>query len=66
MGPGNVGITIAQTLISEGLPDELVLIGTSPNKLRVEMLDLQHASTFLPHTELIALVSYTVTVGFDI
>lgn len=57
---------IAQTLLTQGLPDKLVLIGTNRNLLRGEMFDLQHASTFLPRTKLIVLVDYTASIGSDL
>jgi L-lactate dehydrogenase len=43
--------------------DELVLVGTKPDKLRGEMLDLQHTVAFLPHTKIHTSIDYAVTVG---
>jgi L-lactate dehydrogenase len=46
--------------------DELVLVDTKPDKLRGEMLDLQHAVAFLPHTKIHASIDYAVAVGSDL
>jgi L-lactate dehydrogenase len=46
--------------------DELVLVDTKPDKLRGEMLDLQHAVAFLPHTKIHASIDYAVTVRSDL
>jgi malate/lactate dehydrogenase len=46
--------------------DELVLIDIKPDKLRNEMLDLQYAVAFLPHTKIHTSVDYAVTVGSDL
>ena len=37
-----------------------------PDKLRGEMLDLQHAAAFLPRTKIVADVDYAVTAGSDL
>jgi L-lactate dehydrogenase len=46
--------------------DELVLVDTKPDKLRGEMLDLQHVVAFLPHTKIHASIDYVITVGSDL
>ncbi|PQQ14202.1 L-lactate dehydrogenase B-like [Prunus yedoensis var. nudiflora] len=66
IGAGNVGMAIAQTILTQDLADELVLVDAKPEKLRGEMLDLQHAAAFLPRTKIIADVDYAVTVGSDL
>ncbi|XP_062074727.1 L-lactate dehydrogenase B-like [Humulus lupulus] len=66
IGAGNVGMAIAQTILTQDLADELVLVDAKPEKLRGEMLDLQHAAAFLPRTKIIASVDYDVTVGSDL
>ncbi|XWS49756.1 hypothetical protein CRYUN_Cryun12cG0030100 [Craigia yunnanensis] len=63
IGVGNVGMAIAQTILTQDLADELSLIDANPDKLRGEMLDLQHAAAFLPRTKINASVDYSVTVG---
>ncbi|XP_021823874.1 L-lactate dehydrogenase B-like [Prunus avium] len=66
IGAGNVGMAIAQTILTQDLADELVLVDAKPEKLRGEMLDLQHAAAFLPRTKIIADIDYAVTVGSDL
>lgn len=66
IGAGNVGMAIAQTILTQDLADELVLVDAKPDKLRGEMLDLQHAAAFLPRTKILASVDYAVTVGSDL
>ncbi|XVE65060.1 hypothetical protein DITRI_Ditri07aG0152100 [Diplodiscus trichospermus] len=66
IGVGNVGMAIAQTILTQDIADELVLIDVNPDKLRGEMLDLQHAAAFLPRTKINASVDYSVTVGSDL
>ncbi|KAM1064830.1 hypothetical protein ACFX15_019902 [Malus domestica] len=66
VGAGNVGMAIAQTILTQDVADELVIVDVNPNKLRGEMLDLQHAAAFLPRTKIMASVDYAVTVGSDL
>ncbi|KAK9984651.1 hypothetical protein SO802_034176 [Lithocarpus litseifolius] len=66
IGAGNVGMAIAQTILTQDLADEIVLIDAKPDKLRGEMLDLQHAAAFLPRTKIHASVDYELTVGSDL
>ncbi|XP_044486455.1 L-lactate dehydrogenase B-like [Mangifera indica] len=66
IGAGNVGMAIAQTILTQDLVDELALVDAKPDKLRGEMLDLQHAAAFLPRTKIQASVDYSVTVGSDL
>ncbi|ONH99870.1 hypothetical protein PRUPE_6G054700 [Prunus persica] len=66
IGAGNVGMAIAQTILTQDLADELVLVDAKPEKLRGEMIYLQHAAAFLPLTKIIADVDYAVTQGSDL
>ncbi|KAK9984652.1 hypothetical protein SO802_034177 [Lithocarpus litseifolius] len=66
VGAGNVGMAIAQTILTQDVADELVLIDAKPEKLRGEMLDLQHAAAFLPRTKIRASVDYALTDGSDL
>ncbi|GMJ00386.1 hypothetical protein like AT4G17260 [Hibiscus trionum] len=66
IGVGNVGMAIAQTILTQDLADELALIDAKPDKLRGEMLDLQHAAAFLPRTKIVASLDYSVTAGSDL
>ncbi|KAK4740799.1 hypothetical protein SAY87_024405 [Trapa incisa] len=66
VGAGNVGMAIAQTILTQDLADELVLVDAKADKLLGEMLDLQHAAAFLPRTKIMADVDYAVTAGSDL
>ncbi|KAJ4955366.1 hypothetical protein NE237_012149 [Protea cynaroides] len=66
IGTGNVGMAIAQTIITQDLVDELALVDVNADKLRGEMLDLQHAAAFLPRTKIVASVDYSITAGSDL
>ncbi|GJW07912.1 lactate dehydrogenase/glycoside hydrolase, family 4 protein [Tanacetum coccineum] len=66
IGVGNVGMAIAQTILTQGLVDEISLVDINVDKLRGEMLDLQHAAAFLPRTKISASVDYSSTVGSDL
>ncbi|PWA94631.1 Lactate dehydrogenase/glycoside hydrolase, family 4, C-terminal [Artemisia annua] len=66
IGVGNVGMAIAQTILTQGLVDEISLVDVNADKLRGEMLDLQHAAAFLPRTKISASVDYSSTVGSDL
>ncbi|XBI40250.1 hypothetical protein VPH35_124865 [Triticum aestivum] len=48
IGAGNVGMAIAQTILTQGLTDEIALVDAEADRVRGEMLDLQHAAAFLP------------------
>lgn len=66
IGAGNVGMAIAQTILSQDLVDELALVDSQPEKLRGEMLDLQHAAAFLPRSQITASTDYAVTAGSNL
>ena len=66
IGTGNVGMAITQTLLTQDLADELALVDALPDKLRGEMLDLQHAAAFLPRTKIVASTDYSVSAGSDL
>lgn len=66
VGVGNVGMAVAQTVLTQGLADELALVDAKPDKLRGEMLDLQHAAAFLPRTKIRASVDYAITAESDL
>ncbi|CAM0909726.1 unnamed protein product [Alopecurus aequalis] len=54
IGAGNVGMAIAQTILTQGLADEIALVDADADKVRGEMLDLQHAAAFLPRVRIVA------------
>lgn len=66
VGVGNVGMAIAQTILTQDLADELTLVDAKEEKLRGEMLDLQHAAAFLPRTKINASLDYAATANSDL
>uniref|UniRef100_A0A0D9WKU3 L-lactate dehydrogenase n=1 Tax=Leersia perrieri TaxID=77586 RepID=A0A0D9WKU3_9ORYZ len=54
IGAGNVGMAIAQTILTQDLADEIVLVDAVADKVRGEMLDLQHAAAFLPRVNIVS------------
>ncbi|XP_047178719.1 L-lactate dehydrogenase-like [Vigna umbellata] len=65
IGVGNVGMAISPTILTQDLTDDLVLVDTNTDKLRGEMLDLVHATAFLPSTKIHASTESSVTGGDD-
>jgi L-lactate dehydrogenase len=54
IGAGDVGMAIAQTILTQGLADEIALVDADAGRVRGEMLDLQHAAAFLPRVRIVA------------
>lgn len=53
IGIGNVGVTVAYTIVSQGIADELVMIDTNDKKVLAEKLDFEDAMPRMPyHTEI--------------
>lgn len=48
------------------MADEIALVDAKPEKLRGEMLDLQHAAAFLPRVRIVSGTDYAVTAGSDL
>ncbi|GBG77773.1 hypothetical protein CBR_g24220 [Chara braunii] len=66
VGVGNVGMACAQTMLTEGVCDELALVDVIPDKLKGEMLDLQHAAAFLPRVKIVADSDYAISANSDL
>ncbi|KAH6771803.1 Lactate/malate dehydrogenase family protein [Perilla frutescens var. frutescens] len=66
VGVGNVGMAIAQTIITQDLTDEITLVDAKEDKLRGEVLDLQHAAAFLPRVKINASLDYAATAHSDL
>jgi L-lactate dehydrogenase len=59
-------MAIVQTILTHDLADEITLVDAVSNKLRGEMLDLQHAAVFQPQTRLVSDTDLVaVTAGSD-
>lgn len=66
IGAGNVGTASAFALAIDGTPDEVVLFDCNLQKAEGEIMDIEHANSFLPYTDFCATESYTDTAGSDV
>lgn len=66
VGCGRVGMSIAYALLLQGSVNELVLHGRNIDKVYGEKLDLEHGSSFVSHTQIIATDNYKDLAGSDI
>uniref|UniRef100_A0A2P2HWH9 L-lactate dehydrogenase n=1 Tax=Hirondellea gigas TaxID=1518452 RepID=A0A2P2HWH9_9CRUS len=63
VGVGQVGMACAFSLITQAVCSELALVDVVADKLRGEMLDLQHGLTYLKNIKIKASTDYEVTAG---
>ncbi|XP_066250911.1 L-lactate dehydrogenase isoform X1 [Euwallacea similis] len=63
VGVGQVGMACAFSILSQGVSSEVVLVDVMADKLKGEMLDLQHGALFLKNAKIIADTDYAVTAG---
>uniref|UniRef100_A0A673JZM2 L-lactate dehydrogenase n=3 Tax=Cyprinoidei TaxID=30727 RepID=A0A673JZM2_9TELE len=61
VGVGQVGMACAVSILLRELADELALVDVVEDRLRGEMLDLQHGSLFLKTPKIVADKDYSVT-----
>ncbi|MCO5547122.1 hypothetical protein L7F22_000564 [Adiantum nelumboides] len=66
VGVGNVGMACAQTMLTENLLNELALVDVQEDRLRGEMLDLQHSAAFLPRVKIVADTDYSASSDSDV
>ncbi|GEP19224.1 L-lactate dehydrogenase [Pediococcus argentinicus] len=59
IGVGHVGVTVAYTLVTKGIADELVLIDTNEKKALAEQLDLEDAQARLDTNTKIKIQDYS-------
>ncbi|CDQ67409.1 unnamed protein product [Oncorhynchus mykiss] len=61
VGVGMVGMACAVSILLRDLADELALVDVMEDKLKGEMMDLQHGSLFLKTSKIVADKDYAVT-----
>ena len=61
VGVGQVGMACAVSILQKGIPDELALVDIMVDKLKGEMMDLQHGSLFLQTPKIVSSKDYAVT-----
>lgn len=60
IGCGNVGATIAYSLLTDGTPTDLALVDIDENKAHGLYLDFSHALSFFPNTKISAAGNYDI------
>lgn len=63
VGVGQVGMACAFSILTQGVSNNVVLVDVMEDKLKGEMMDLQHGSTFLKNARIHASKDYSVTAG---
>jgi L-lactate dehydrogenase len=66
IGAGNVGTSTAVTLALQGSAEKIILLDRKLDKAQGEIMDLDHASAFLPAVELVATDNYQDITGANI
>uniref|UniRef100_A0A7N5JHB8 L-lactate dehydrogenase A chain n=1 Tax=Ailuropoda melanoleuca TaxID=9646 RepID=A0A7N5JHB8_AILME len=61
VGVGAVGMACAMSILMKDLADELALVDVIEDKLKGEMMDLQHGSLFLRTPKIVSGKDYSVT-----
>ncbi|CAG0884719.1 unnamed protein product [Darwinula stevensoni] len=63
VGVGQVGMACAYAILTQHVATEIALVDMNANKLKGEMMDLQHGLTFLRNVRVNASTEYSVTAG---
>ncbi|XP_067902221.1 L-lactate dehydrogenase A chain isoform X2 [Heterodontus francisci] len=63
VGVGAVGMACAISILMKDLADEVALVDVMEDKLKGEMMDLQHGSLFLHTAKIVSGKDYSVTAG---
>ncbi|KAJ8945960.1 hypothetical protein NQ318_016788 [Aromia moschata] len=66
VGVGAVGMACAFSILSQGISSDVVLIDVVEDKLKGEVMDLQHGSLFLGNPKISGCKDYSVTAGSKI
>lgn len=66
VGTGQVGMAAAFAMMTQGVVSELALVDVVADKLRGEMMDLQHGQAFLRTIKVVASTDYAVSKGSQI
>lgn len=66
VGTGQVGMAAAFAMMTQGVVSELALVDMVENKLKGEMMDLQHGQAFLRTVKVVAGTDYAVSKGSKI
>uniref|UniRef100_A0A646QFM7 L-lactate dehydrogenase n=1 Tax=Hemiscolopendra marginata TaxID=943146 RepID=A0A646QFM7_9MYRI len=66
VGVGQVGMACAFSILTQGIASEIAMVDMVADKLRGEMLDMQHGLTFLRNIKIEASTDYAITAGSKI
>ncbi|TMS32302.1 hypothetical protein L596_000163 [Steinernema carpocapsae] len=63
VGVGQVGMACAYSVLQQNIANEIALVDVVPDKLKGEMMDLQHGLAFTRHCTVKADTDYSITAG---
>lgn len=66
VGVGQVGMACAYSILQQHIASEICLVDMIPDKLKGEMMDLQHGLAFTKHCTIKADIDYSITDGSKI
>ncbi|KAL9971951.1 hypothetical protein ACROYT_G018181 [Oculina patagonica] len=66
VGVGQVGMACAYSIMQQGICREIALIDMMEDKLKGEMLDLQHCQRFVKHVSILASTDYAVSANSNL
>ncbi|CAI4222000.1 unnamed protein product [Auanema sp. JU1783] len=66
VGVGQVGMACAYSILQQNIANEICLVDVVPDKLKGEMMDLQHGLAFTRHCTVRADTDYSITAGSKI
>ncbi|XP_016915310.1 L-lactate dehydrogenase isoform X1 [Apis cerana] len=66
VGVGNVGMACTISLLAKNISSDLALVDMVEDKLKGEMLDLQHGSAFLRNAKINASTDYSITANSSV
>ncbi|XP_014364747.2 L-lactate dehydrogenase isoform X2 [Papilio machaon] len=63
VGTGQVGMAAVFSMLTQGVTNNIALVDVMQDKLRGEMLDLQHGCAFMKNARINASTDYSITAG---
>ncbi|KPI94347.1 PREDICTED: L-lactate dehydrogenase isoform X2 [Papilio xuthus] len=63
VGTGQVGMAAVFSMLTQGVSNNIALVDVMEDKLRGEMLDLQHGCAFMKNARINASTDYSITAG---
>ncbi|XP_026760176.1 L-lactate dehydrogenase isoform X1 [Galleria mellonella] len=66
VGVGQVGMAAVFSMLTQGVTNNIALVDVMADKLKGEMMDLQHGSAFMRNAKIQASTDYSITTGSKI